>query len=381
MPVDTGSDAAVDPAAETSSGRGRWRRSLPAVVAALAAVLLLLGWQLTSARTLGGVPKVNAADLESLERGRSGPSAGQLSSDPSTPPTTTVPAPASPAPAPTGPVADGTAPAPGQVGFRGDPAGLTVVDGPGSAPAGTTWVDGVLRIDQGDLTLDGYFVSGGVEYSGSGTLTIRNSVIEGNASMYSAVMGNTGHVDVRDSTIRWKAGDSGPDGPWGNGAIHGDSRFTIIRCDISGTPDGIQTGAHDSRFEQNYIHDLAMFGTYPNETHNDGIQSYGGRNVVIAHNRIDLRDKQGAAYNGHQNAALFFMPDQDWPLVDAQIVGNWLSGGGFTLRLGPFISNAVVTDNQFGPTTGGWGELLVEGAQISRWANNTDATGKELVKP
>ncbi|HEY0640482.1 MAG TPA: right-handed parallel beta-helix repeat-containing protein, partial [Pseudonocardiaceae bacterium] len=283
------------------------------------------------------------------------------------------------APADPGAVGEGRVPQPGQVGFRGDPAGLTVVDGPGSAPPGTRWDGGVLYVDGGDVTLDGLFVKGGVEYDGDGTLTIRDSVIEGNKNMHSPVIGDSGHVDIRDSTIRWKG--EGLGGSWGNGAVHGDARFTVIRCDISGTPDGIQTGSHGSLFEQNWIHDLAMFGTYPNETHNDGIQSYGGRDVVIRYNRIDLVDKGGKAYNGHQNAALFFMPDPDWPLVNPQIVGNYLAGGGFTLRLGAPTTNAVVTGNRFGPTTGGWGELLVEGAQISRWADNVDVNGKQLAKP
>jgi hypothetical protein len=388
MSVDTELDAAQPPADADAPGPGRAsvrRRALPVLVGVVAAVLLLVGWQLTSTRTLAGSPFVDADDLASLDRGLSD-NGGQLPPDTAgpTPAPTTAPPTTTAAPAPAagpGPVAAGRAPSPGQVGFRGNAGSLKVVDGPGSAPPGTTWSDGVLRVDGGDLTLDGYFVKGGVEYSGRGTLSIRNSVVEGDGRMHSPIIGNTGTVEVRDTTVRWKAGDEGPGGSWGNGAIHGDSRFVVIRCDISGTPDGIQTGAHDSRFEQNYIHDLAMFGTYPNETHNDGIQSYGGRNVVIANNRIDLRDKQGRAYNEHQNAALFFMPDSDWPLVNAQIVGNWLSGGGFTLRMNDSVTNAVVTDNQFGPTTGGWGELLIEGSQISKWSNNTDVDGRQLPKP
>ncbi len=390
MSVDTEPDTAETPAEPGTETPGRRRssvvRALPFLVGVLAAVLLLVGWQLTGTRTLAGTPTVNAADLEWLERGFSDGSGGRLAPDtagPIVPTTEAPPPPPSQAPKPAAPagVAAGKAPAPGQVGFRGDAGRLKVVDGPGSAPAGTRWEGGVLRIDGGDVTLDGLFVKGGVEYSGRGTLAIRNSVIEGNSNMHSPVIGNSGHVDVRDSTIRWKAGDGAPGDSWGNGGIHGDARFTVIRCDISGTPDGIQTGGHDSRFEQNYIHDLAMLGTYPNNTHNDGIQSYGGRNVVILNNRIDLLDKQGQAYNGHQNAALFFMPDGGWPLVDVQIVGNYLVGGGYTLRLGSPTTNAIVTDNKFGPTTGGWGELLVEGAQISKWANNTDVNGKQLAKP
>jgi hypothetical protein len=350
MAVDTEKNAGPSPrrpSRDRSAGAASStaRILLAVMVTAVCAGLLVAGWLYARTHSLPGEPVTGTAE---------------------------------PPPGAQATLAPGRVPAPGQVGFRGDPATLKVVDGPSSAPPGTVWNTGALRFGGGDVTLDGVFVKGGVEYSGLGTLSIRNSVIEGNRNVYAPVMGVSGHVDVRDTTIRWQAGDPGPDG-WGNGGVHGDARITVIRCDISGTPDGIQTGANGSRIEQNYIHDLAMFGTYPDNSHNDGIQSYGGRNVVIANNRIDIRDKQGKAYDGtHQNAALFFMPSEGWPLVDVQIVGNYLAGGGYTLRLGSPTTGAVVTGNSFGPITGGWSELLIEGAQLARWADNTATDGRPL---
>jgi hypothetical protein len=281
-----------------------------------------------------------------------------------------------------GSVAPGAVPDAGQVGFLGDPASLQVIDGANKAPAGTGWNTGVLQVTGNDVVLDKVFVKGGVTFQGSGTLTIKNSIIEGNHSAQSVVLGMKGHLDIQDSTIRWKAGDGGPQADWGNGAIHGDSTVTLLRNDISGTPDGIQNGPGRSTIEQNYIHDLALIGTYPNNTHNDGIQSYGGPDLVIRYNRIDIEGPHGVAYDGtHQNAAVFVQPSGT-SSTNLQVVGNYLAGGGYIMRLEGPMSGAVVTDNKFGPTTGGWGEVLVnKDVGIARWSGNVSAAGKTVAQP
>lgn len=291
-------------------------------------------------------------------------------------PTTTAAKP----PAAPGALAPGAVPRPGQVGFRGARGSLRVVSGPGSAPPGTEWNSGALRFGGGDVTLDGVWVKGGVEYNGSGTLTIRNSVIEGNRHSWSPLMVNSGHADVRDSTITYV--DREIPGPqWGNGVVHGDGRMTLIRNDISGAPDGIQNGSGRSVIEQNHIHGMRVFGSHPNNTHNDGIQAYGGPDLKIRHNRIDI-SVGGKAYDGtHQNAAVFVMPSGGHPATNLEVVGNYLSGGGYILRLGTPMSGVVITGNRFGPTTGGWGEVLVDGPGIVRWSGNVDAAGKPVRQP
>lgn len=332
----------------------------------------------------GTTPGTTAATTAGTTPSRTSPTR----TSPTRPPvTTTATAPApggggTPAP-PAGAPPAGAVPAPGQVGHRGSESDLQVIDATHPGPAGTRFSGGVLQVTGSSVVLDGVLVRGGIDFGGSGTLTIRDSVVEGNRSSYSPIMGRNpaGHVLVSDTTIRWRAGDTGP-ARWGNGAIHGDSRFTVVRCDISGTPDGIQTGSDGSLFEQNHIHDLAVFGSYPDNTHNDGIQSYGGRDVTIRYNRIDIRDPAGRAYDGtHQNAALFFMPDSSSPSVGLQVVGNFLAGGGYTLRLGSPMTGAVVADNRFGPTTGGFGDVTSDGARLSRWSGNTDAAGRAIAQP
>jgi hypothetical protein len=294
------------------------------------------------------------------------------------PPTTVAPTTTTTAPAPP---PSGTAPAPGTVGFRGTTSSLRVIDGPEDAPAGTTWNTqyNYLEVTARDLTLDGVYVKGGIDFYGAGTLTVRNSIVEFGYGGWITILGRTSGstMDVRDSTLRWRAGAT-PSVGAGNGAIQINASVTIValRNDISGTADGIQAAGPNTRIEQNYIHHLATVGTYPDNTHNDGVQVYDGANMVIANNRIEI------GFNGtHQNAALFFQPGSG-NSIDVQIVGNYLQGGGFTLRLeGP--TTARVRDNIFGPLEGGaWGDAYAwSPARTTEWLNNRHVDGSTVGDP
>jgi cell division septation protein DedD len=307
-----------------------------------------------------------------------------------TPSTTTPPVrgtsgtaiPTMPATVPTTQVPAGAYPAPGSVGFRGRISALHVIDGAAAAPAGTSWNAQYqyLQVDADDLVLDGVYVKGGVDFHGRGTLTIRNSIIEGGWGSWFVVLGRTSGstMDVRDSTLRWRAG-SAPGVGDGAGAlqISAEIRIIALRNDISGTADGIQVAGNDTRIEQNWIHDLALVGTYPNNTHNDGIQVYDGAGIVIANNRIEI------GFDGqHQNAAVFFQPGTDNAVTSPQVIGNYLQGGGFSLRLEGATTGAVVRDNVFGPLEGGWGHAYARnGAGLSQWSNNRTTAGTVIAAP
>lgn len=257
-------------------------------------------------------------------------------------------------------------PDPGDVGFRGDEASLTVIDSADTAPEGTTWTDGYLTVDAADLTLDGVRVAGGIDFLGSGTLTIRNSVIEGGGSWMIVVGREPGcGIVVEDSTLRLMAGEQ----PWvgnGAGAVHGPCRTTLRRNDISGAADGVQVGASGSVMEQNVIHDLALTGTYPDNSHNDGIQAYTSDDLLIRYNRIEI------GFDGeHQNAAVFLQGEFEQPAI----VGNVLEGGGYFLRLEEGVREAIVTDNAFGPRGDAWGEALVAADAAAVWERNVTTAG------
>ncbi len=267
----------------------------------------------------------------------------------------------------------------GEVGFTGDRSALAVIDSPASAPAGTTWSDGTLRVDAANVTLSRVWVKGGVDYYGEGTLAIRNSIVEANGSSWAVVWGRSaaGTLDISDSTVVWPADVPAPGPTWGTGAINGDSRMILVRNDISGTVDGVQQSTGNSLFQQNYIHDLRLLGTYPDNSHNDGLQLYGGPNVEVLYNHIELNGYDGE----HQNAAVFL--SDDGPGFQApQIVGNYLSGGGFTLRLEQGITDAVVTDNTFGPVAGGFGYVALQpGSTLAQWSGNTAVNGNLVPEP
>lgn len=265
----------------------------------------------------------------------------------------------------------GAYPEPGDVGFLGDEGDLTIIDRQANAPSGTTWNgvagNGYLQVDD-DLTLDGVYLKGGLDFYGD-HLTITNSVIEFNG-IWVTIVGRTLHstITVQDCTLRWREGDT-PDVSSGGGAFQvlDYLTFTIQRCDISGTADGMQLGGDDTLVEHCYIHDLATLGTFPNNTHNDGIQVFSGSRMILRENRIDI------GFDGlHQNAAIFFQPQESDVVPGPTITGNYLSGGGYTLRFEADTTDAVVTDNVFVELGGGqFGDGYVNApATIATWSGN-----------
>ena len=262
---------------------------------------------------------------------------------------------------------------PGQVGFLGERSSLTVIDGPGSVPPGTAWEDGLLVIRSGDVTLDHVLVEGGIDFYGTGTLTVTESVVESTGGGWAVVMGRDpgGELRISDSTLVWPEDVPEPGDTWGNGAVHGDAAMVLVRNDISGTPDGVQQGTGNSIFEQNYIHDLR---TRP-WTHNDGIQLYGGPGVVIRGNYIVQEGMTGS-----ENAALFLSDDGDG-FIDPVIENNYLSGGGYVLRLEAGCTGADVSGNDFGPVFA-YAEVGVDdGASVDLWGDNTAADGAVIPHP
>lgn len=270
-------------------------------------------------------------------------------------------------------------PQPGEVGFLGNQSSLRVIDSTATAPPGTTWSNNTLRVDGANVTLEQVWVKGSIDYYGSGTLQVRDSIVQANGSSWSIIMGRTpgARVDVRDSDLLWPSNVPAPGPTWGNGAVHGDASHTLIRNDISGTPDGVQQSGGDSTYAQNWIHDLRMYGSYPNNSHNDGMQFYEGANFRVVYNYIELNGYDGT----HQNAAVFFS-DDGGGTPSPRITGNYLSGGGYQLRLEDGTTQAIVTDNVFGPIDGGFGHASIQpGATVKVWDDNVDTNGNPVPQP
>jgi hypothetical protein len=267
---------------------------------------------------------------------------------------------------------------PAQTGFQGTRSKLKVVPDDG-VPAGCVW-DPVLRYLEckGDAVIKDLYVKGGVDAYAD--LTITDSVIAANPTNWVLVneRSSGGHCSITHSTLTF-ANDGRPpanSGSWGVAGVNdmngcrGDYEFN----DISGTPDGIDTGADHTVIAHNYIHDLAIVGTPPNETHNDGIQLFGCSGCSIVGNYVDI------GWDGvHQNSCFF--ESDGTPGRGIVFTDNYLSGGGYPFR------NMIGTDmtvarnrfhllpRQFGPT------LIGPSATFAQWYGNRLTTGAIVARP
>jgi hypothetical protein len=96
---------------------------------------------------------------------------------------------------------------------------------------------------------------------------------------------------------------------------------TVRRSTLSGNPDGMQC-AGSCLLEDSWIHGLAMVGTYPNNTHNDGIQVFTGT-VTVRNSTISI-----GARAPYSNAAIFMQGDAS---MRVRVEGSHLDGGAYTL--------------------------------------------------
>lgn len=257
---------------------------------------------------------------------------------------------------------------PGTVGFMGDESTLTVIDDSENAPDGTVWIenDNYLRVNTDDLVLDGVYIMGGLDFYGSGTLTIRNSIIEGGHGGWQTIMlRDTGNrLELSDSTLRWDpAGIQSPGSGPGSIQISGRHSVSIVRNDISGMPDGIQVTGDDIVITDNWIHDLITLGEGSTATHNDGIQLYeSSTNVLISRNHIDI-----GVVEGHSNGAMFASGPSS-----GELSNNYLAGGGYSLRLTG--GEWAVAGNVFGPDHL-FSYATIADVELDEWSDNTASDG------
>jgi hypothetical protein len=204
---------------------------------------------------------------------------------------------------------------------------LRVIDGPEDTVPCARWTPtsgvfpGYLTVTC-PTTLQKLWIKGGV-YDESGNLTVRYTVIAGGGAWFILTMSRGGTLVVEDSTLQWKRAGTNPNVGNGSGAIQvsGTTNMTVRRSNLSGNPDGIQASG-TTLIEDTYIHNLAQVGTYPNNTHNDGIQFYSGT-LTIRRSYFDT-----GAKSPYSNAAVFL---QGGGIGAVRIENTYLNGGGYTL--------------------------------------------------
>jgi hypothetical protein len=153
----------------------------------------------------------------------------------------------------------------------------------------------------------------------------------------------------------------------------------IAYSDISGWPDGLRMGSHDTLAYQNWIHGLAtcLTGDPATETHNDGIQlsaNATGTHATVVGNAVDPHRPN----NSGLNSSLY--EDGTWGAVDNNvIIGNWFGTGDYRLRLDG--SHTVVADNEF-EAGASFGDVAASPtATLERWVGNVRNTGAPVTSP
>lgn len=143
--------------------------------------------------------------------------------------------------------------------------------------------------------------------------------------------------------------------------------YTARRVHVYGCADGLKAG-NNTTIENSYIHDLYKTST----SHNDGIQSPGGSNIVIRNNNI--------AHRKQQTSAILLQTDNA-PIDNVLIEGNWLDGGNFVVysrnhKGGGDPTNVRIINNRFGRNYV-YGLFSIDG-MVKKSGNVWDDTGEPI---
>jgi hypothetical protein len=209
-------------------------------------------------------------------------------------------------------------------------------------PAGTT----LTPVDSGpdldyvvsttNAVLDAVNVNGCVDVRASGVV-IKNSRIRCARTDQSGVAQDPANapLTVQDSEIDCQ--DNGALGAPINTGMVG-SNYVVKRTDIHGCENGLDMQSDDI-LQDSYIHDLTQCdvdGCPEPSPHTDGIQSGGGSNLAIVHNRI-YGFSTGCVYpnngtcNGTSAVNLGGNASFESETVNTLVKDNLLAGGAFTL--------------------------------------------------
>jgi hypothetical protein len=215
-------------------------------------------------------------------------------------------------------VVAGCFPKPDDPSVVGTKGGLTTIDSTDDAVPACTRYNGAYLEVVCPATILNRRIVGGV-YDTGGQLTMRNVEVVGRGQWFIVAMVNGGNLLVEDANLR--RADTTSLGSGAGVIAAGSANVTVRRSTLSGNPDGIQT-SRTLLVEDSWIHGLAMVGTYPNNTHNDGIQVFAGT-VTVRNSTISIGAK--APYS---NAAIFMQGDAS---MRVRVEGSHLDGGAYTL--------------------------------------------------
>ncbi|MFN2557380.1 MAG: hypothetical protein ABR592_11045 [Nitriliruptorales bacterium] len=149
------------------------------------------------------------------------------------------------------------------------------------------------------------------------------------------------------------------------------SYLTLLRANIHGVGDGVRVGSN-SRYEGNFIHDLAIGGG----SHNDGMQLTGPTSKVTIRGNTIIHVRR-------QTSAIIVKSDLG-PISDILIEGNWLNGGTYTVYAYSTkkyaTQDVTLRANRFGRDHV-YGPVATENPRRLRWEGNVWEDSQEAVPP
>jgi hypothetical protein len=275
-----------------------------------------------------------------------------------------------------------------KVGYLGSEAALTVINVGDPLPGGwsASWSSGTLVVNGDNVTIDHYQINASVVFQGLNP-TMTNCRIHCNAGDIFGVTlsnGGVGVLNVSDTTV---VGNAGSGTPQVNG-ISTDGGLVAVRCDVSGTGDGIHIVARPDQSEaiisQCYIHDQAFIDELQ---HCDGIQVFNNTTdpgfFTVEHCYVELTlSTIGTPINAAMTCGTSPSTDTS-PLATPIINNNYFASGVYHLRLNYRLHNCTVTNNDFGAldTTSGEFALVSIVPPVVTWSGNKNSAGGTIANP
>jgi Right handed beta helix region len=265
--------------------------------------------------------------------------------------TSTASLPPSPAATPTGAGSPrpGGWPGPANTGWQ--PTGVTL------QPLACNNGD-VLQIDQPGTVIDGKDIACGVYVTASG-VTVRRSRITTAADWAVRVDDKARGLRIEDTEIAGQPGCL---------AAVAFANWTGDRLDIHGCGDGVRAEG-DVLLADSWVHgfwDGYRNGRQVDTPHHDGLQTTGGSDITVRHNRID---------NPHSQTSCLMVGGEYGSPSNILIEDNYLNGGNFTIYLDPKGTNRVIRGNTFTKAYV-YGPAAVGGQYT--WQHNRYADGSPL---
>lgn len=241
------------------------------------------------------------------------------------------------------------------------PASAGFPDASNTGPSGTLTPSGSVV-----TTSDGQIVE---DLDVTGTIEVRhdNVVVRNCRVSFASQYGVYVPYELRDSVVGLQVDDTAIVGVGGarDACIPSYGQWTVSRCDLSGSFDGMKMGA-GLTVQDSYIHGLH----YVPGSHNDGIQIGDGAGIAILRNTI---------INPYNQTSAILVKADFGAIDDVLIQGNLLAGGGYTVYGGvgygdlPDATNVRILDNAFSASVwdkGGFYFHSAYSAGVAEWSGN-----------